>query len=113
MMPTTAMATTAIPWPRTKKPPDRQALFHQLKNPAVRPGFLLRGRVSDGPGTMLGFSVMAGLVPAIHVFPAAVSLDVDGRNKSGHDTLRDTSAVSLISSCEDFCDRRAINPPRS
>jgi hypothetical protein len=29
---------------------------------------------------------MAGLVPAIHVFKAALrKKDVDGRNKSGHD----------------------------
>jgi hypothetical protein len=30
-------------------------------------------------------SVMAGLVPAIHVFAAALSQDVDARHKAGHD----------------------------
>jgi hypothetical protein len=30
-------------------------------------------------------SVMAGLVPAIHVFLAAWSQDVDARDKPGHD----------------------------
>jgi hypothetical protein len=28
---------------------------------------------------------MAGLVPAIHVFLAAIALDVDARHKAGHD----------------------------
>jgi len=28
---------------------------------------------------------MAGLVPAIHVFPAAENKDVDARDKPGHD----------------------------
>jgi hypothetical protein len=28
---------------------------------------------------------MAGLVPAIHVFGAAIKQDVDARNKCGHD----------------------------
>jgi len=31
--------------------------------------------------------VMAGLVPAIHVFLVTMSLSVDGRNKSGHDVV--------------------------
>src|SRR5262249_60558690 len=30
-------------------------------------------------------SVMPGLVPGIHVFLFAMKVDVDGRNKSGHD----------------------------
>ena len=29
--------------------------------------------------------VMAGLGPAIHVFPLTCNIDVDARNKSGHD----------------------------
>jgi hypothetical protein len=29
--------------------------------------------------------VMAGLVPAIHVFPDAAKEDVDARHKAGHD----------------------------
>jgi hypothetical protein len=31
------------------------------------------------------FSVMAGLVPAIHVLLAATLYDVDARDKPGHD----------------------------
>jgi len=31
--------------------------------------------------------VMAGLVPAIHVFLATLKQDVDGRDKHGHDAL--------------------------
>jgi hypothetical protein len=31
--------------------------------------------------------VMAGLVPAIHVFAAAIAKDVDARHKAGHDEL--------------------------
>ena len=31
------------------------------------------------------FFVMAGLVPAIHVFGGSRKQDVDGRNKCGHD----------------------------
>jgi len=31
------------------------------------------------------FSVMAGLVPAIHVFGALMLKDVDARHKAGHD----------------------------
>jgi hypothetical protein len=30
---------------------------------------------------------MAGLVPAIHVFPDYCSKDVDARHKAGHDDL--------------------------
>jgi len=33
-------------------------------------------------------SVMAGLVPAIHVFEAYVKKDVDARDKPGHDVER-------------------------
>jgi hypothetical protein len=36
---------------------------------------------------------MAGLVPATHVFPAAMFLDVDARDKPGHDDITD-SAIS-------------------
>jgi hypothetical protein len=32
--------------------------------------------------------VMAGLVPAIHVFVAAKKEDVDARHKAGHDEMR-------------------------
>jgi hypothetical protein len=32
-------------------------------------------------------SVMAGLVPAIHVFLLRVARDVDARHKAGHDDL--------------------------
>ena len=35
----------------------------------------------------LSFTVMAGLVPAIHVFAAATKQDVDARDKPGHDEL--------------------------
>jgi hypothetical protein len=44
---------------------------------------------------------MAGLVPAIHVFGAAVKQDVDARNKCGHDEfslpvmLREGGASSI------------------
>jgi len=31
---------------------------------------------------------MAGLVPAIHVFPVSVQKDVDARHKAGHDDSR-------------------------
>ena len=43
------------------------------------------------------FFVMAGLVPAIHVFLARDREDVDARDKPGHDvfaTSRDLTAVS-------------------
>jgi hypothetical protein len=33
----------------------------------------------------MGVAVMAGLVPAIHVFSIATSQDVDARDKPGHD----------------------------
>jgi hypothetical protein len=37
---------------------------------------------------LLTHSVMAGLVPAIHVFPwASAKKDVDARHKAGHDDL--------------------------
>src|SRR5467141_4902992 len=39
------------------------------------------------PGGRLSF-VMAGLVPAIHVFLAACFEEVDARNKPGHDEYR-------------------------
>ena len=32
--------------------------------------------------------VMAGLVPAIHVFPVSEKKDVDARHKAGHDEFR-------------------------
>jgi hypothetical protein len=37
----------------------------------------------DGPRHI--FTVMPGLVPGIHVLPAARSKDVDGRDEPGHD----------------------------
>ena len=54
-------------------------VFHRLINRVV-PQFSTRY-----PQTYT--SVMAGLVPAIHVFPAALHKDVDARNKSGHGSL--------------------------
>jgi hypothetical protein len=33
------------------------------------------------------FGVMAGLVPAIHVFSLYTAQDVDARHKAGHDVL--------------------------
>jgi hypothetical protein len=33
----------------------------------------------------LTFTVMAGLVPAIHVLSAEIKKDVDARDKAGHD----------------------------
>jgi hypothetical protein len=36
---------------------------------------------------MTRFFVMAGLVPAIHVFLTQVQQDVDARHKAGHDEL--------------------------
>jgi hypothetical protein len=41
----------------------------------------------DGDGVSTGcfLIVMAGLVPAIHVFAAAEKKDVDARDKRGHD----------------------------
>jgi hypothetical protein len=33
----------------------------------------------------LTYGVMAGLVPAIHVFAASTKEDVDARHKAGHD----------------------------
>jgi hypothetical protein len=33
-------------------------------------------------------AVMAGLVPAIHVFPRSAKQDVDARVKRGHDGVR-------------------------
>jgi hypothetical protein len=38
--------------------------------------------VSDG---VYSFHVMAGFMPAIHVFLATLKQDVDGRDKPGHD----------------------------
>jgi hypothetical protein len=32
--------------------------------------------------------VMAGLVPAIHVFASAAKQDVDARHKAGHDEVK-------------------------
>ena len=39
--------------------------------------------------------VMAGLVPAIHVFLASGTKDVDARLKAGHDELNYRSSVTL------------------
>jgi hypothetical protein len=36
---------------------------------------------------LIFFDVMAGLVPANHVFDAARKEDVDGRDKPGHDEI--------------------------
>jgi hypothetical protein len=37
------------------------------------------------------FPVMAGLIPAIHVFSTAESKDVDARDKPGHDEFNATT----------------------
>jgi phosphoglycolate phosphatase len=54
--------------------------------------------------TAISFSVMAGLVPAIHVFPllSSRSKDVDARHKAGHDDLRDPlhDAIRAGSECQ-------------
>jgi hypothetical protein len=42
----------------------------------------------------INFIVMAGLVPAIHVF-AGVYQDVDARHKAGHDDIDRTLAAEL------------------
>ena len=39
--------------------------------------------------------VMAGLVPAIHVFLAAAKKDVDARDKPGHDVERAEHALGM------------------
>jgi hypothetical protein len=39
--------------------------------------------------------VMAGLVPAIHVFPLEWSKDVDARHKAGHDEFRQKAFIPL------------------
>ena len=41
------------------------------------------------------FSVMAGLVPAIHVFFSSRGQDVDARHKAGHDELGAESLLTL------------------
>jgi hypothetical protein len=38
---------------------------------------------------------MPGLVPGIHVFLPLAGKDVDGRDKPGHDELRETHAVPV------------------
>jgi len=48
--------------------------------------------------------VMAGLVPAIHVFSCAVKQDVDARDKRGHDAERSSpnnwkSSSHLLNQC--------------
>jgi hypothetical protein len=40
---------------------------------------------AENPGTISVYSVMPGLVPAIHVFGAARKKDVDAQDKPGHD----------------------------
>ena len=58
----------------------------QASNPesrATMSGF--RVRADARPGMTNYLSVMAGLVPAIHVFGSAGQLDVDARDKPGHD----------------------------
>ena len=43
--------------------------------------------LSNCPKKVLRFSVMAGLVPAIHDFLVAVAEDVDARDRPWHDEL--------------------------
>jgi hypothetical protein len=43
------------------------------------------GSQSSIPVVQWGRNVMAGLVPAIHVFRAREKEDVDARHKAGHD----------------------------
>ena len=45
-------------------------------------------RVVEKAGKKTSKSVMAGLVPAIHAWQWCSKKDVDGRNKSGHDTFK-------------------------
>jgi hypothetical protein len=42
---------------------------------------------------------MAGLVPAIHVFPSILSLqDVDARHKAGHDRVMERARARVLGS---------------
>jgi hypothetical protein len=41
-------------------------------------------------------SVMAGLVPAIHVLPATIQQDVDARDESGHDELQGKATTDEV-----------------
>jgi hypothetical protein len=43
------------------------------------------GHMTPPPGANDSPSVMAGLVPAIHVFLASGTKDVDARHEAGHD----------------------------
>jgi hypothetical protein len=42
-------------------------------------------RAGNAPSSVCCLLVMAGFIPAIHVFLMNRRKDVDGRNKSGHD----------------------------
>jgi hypothetical protein len=44
-------------------------------------------------------TVMAGLVPAIHVFGASKKQDVDARHEAGHDESRRLAAGALSAIC--------------
>ena len=50
-------------------------------------------------GVMWGYrlsTVMAGLVPAIHVLPATIQQDVDARDKPGHDELQSNATTDEV-----------------
>ncbi|HEV7880361.1 hypothetical protein [Bradyrhizobium sp.] len=50
--------------------------------------------------------VMAGLVPAIHVFKVSSKKDADARDKPGHDERLDSGAIEKIRRKQ--CSRRII-----
>src|SRR5215469_2439359 len=52
----------------------------------------LRGRGATQAPSL--FTVMAGLVPAIHVFPWEEKENVDARDKPGHDGAREIAGTS-------------------
>ena len=53
--------------------------------------------------------VMAGLVPAIHVFGAVRKKDVDARHKAGHDGRENYSAALLAALVNFFSTRSRFN----
>src|SRR5215471_5765994 len=72
------------------------------------------------PSTPLFPLVMAGLVPAIHVFSATRKQDVDARHKAGHDEVVIalpsrggwiTPTVHLIPSLRPTIERKEITAP--
>src|SRR5215475_982085 len=68
--------------------PGDEAPLSPMLSPCARASASAVG-LSHWPLAPLSPLVMAGLVPAIHVFLAARKQDVDARHKAGHDEVGD------------------------